>query len=68
MGQVRHPLRGSLVEHARLRPGLEALVAQAINAAASDLLLQFVCLDLLAQIRAFAGPVGLLDDSAIHVH
>ena len=67
VGQVLDPLGRRLVEHARLRAGLEILVTQAIDPAPPNLLLQIVGLDLFTQVRAFAGPIGLLDDAAIHV-
>ena len=67
MVEVGDELRRRLVEHVRLRAGLEVLVDQPPDAAAADVLVHAVLLDDLAQVAALADPVPFLDDAAVHV-
>ena len=68
IAEVRHQLRRGLAEHLRRRRApSHAIVGQPPDAAVADDLVEPVLIDAVAQIRARARPLRLLDDAAIHV-
>jgi hypothetical protein len=67
MREMRDELRRCFLEHARLRAGLEILVDETPDAAFGVDFVHAVLLDDFAEVAAFAHPVALLDDAAIHV-
>ena len=64
---MRYELGRGFLKHARLRARLKVIVDEAPNTAITGDLIQRVLLDDLTKVTAFAHPVALLDDAAVHI-
>ena len=68
VGEVLDQFSGGLVEHIGAGPGLESRVADPVNPATLDILIQTIVFDRGMNEGAFWNPGGFLDDTAVHVY
>ena len=68
MGEVLDQFSGGLVEHVGAWPGLESRVADPVNPATLDILIQTIVLDRGMNEGTLWNPRGFLNDTTVHVY